>query len=125
MSLHAQQLLTSAHVTATPDLALNTVSHFLDRFVYKNPKKPKPRGASAMQPAASKMSGAGGAVRLIRGAISGPGDTMNEESFWKKPAEDIPVDQVRAFRGPGEGYVLVLRHLPFTAVFPQVLYEQT
>lgn len=97
MSLHARQLLTSAQVTATPDLALNTVSHFLDRFVYKNPKKLKSRGASAMQPAAS-MGGASGAVRMIRGGISGLGDNVNAESFWKRPVEDVPVDQVGAIR---------------------------
>ena len=34
-----------------PDLASNTLSHFLDRFVYRNPKiTQKSRGASIMQP---------------------------------------------------------------------------
>lgn len=95
MSLHARQIITSSQVTATPDLALNTLSHFLDRFVYKNPKKPKPRGASAMQPAASAQD-ASGSVRLIRGANSGlDGGTVNEEGFWKQKAKDVPVDQVR------------------------------
>ena len=107
MSLHARQLLTSAQVTATPDLALNTVSHFLDRFVYKNPKKLKSRGASAMQPAAS-MGGASGAVRMIRGGISGLGDNVNAESFWKRPVEDVPVDQVRAIRVSSDIWFLQL-----------------
>ena len=36
-----------------PDLSSNTLSQFLDRFVYRNPKlKIKPRGASVMQPLA-------------------------------------------------------------------------
>lgn len=80
-------------MTATPDLALNTLSHFLDRFVYKNPKKPKPRGASAMQPAASAHD-ASGSVHLVRGGIAGLNGTVNEERFWKMKAEKVPVDQV-------------------------------
>jgi hypothetical protein len=43
-----------------------------------------------------------GAVRLVRGGISGlslsasggSGGTLNEEGFWKKKAESVPVDQV-------------------------------
>ncbi|KAF7321582.1 CBF domain-containing protein [Mycena kentingensis (nom. inval.)] len=50
-------------VTASVDLSLSTISHFLDRFVYKNPKKIKAnrstnvvmgKGLSAMQPRARK-----------------------------------------------------------------------
>jgi hypothetical protein len=125
VSLHTRQLLTSAQVTATPDLALNTVSHFLDRFVYKNPKKPKSRGASAMQPAAW-MGGASGAVRMIRGGISGLEDNVNAESFWTKPVEDVPVDQVRVVRVSSAIWFLRLKCcLSFIAVLPQVLCEQT
>jgi CBF/Mak21 family len=65
VSLHARQILTSVQDTATPDLGLNTLSHFLDRFMYKNPKKPKPRGVSAMQPMAAGNDEAG-TVRLVR-----------------------------------------------------------
>ncbi|KAF8308582.1 CBF-domain-containing protein [Clavulina sp. PMI_390] len=97
VSLHASQILTSAQVTATPDLALNTLSHFLDRFVYKNPKQPKPRGASAMQPAASAHDGSG-SVHLVKGGISGDGGvksgTVNDEGFWKMKASQVPVDQL-------------------------------
>jgi ribosome biogenesis protein MAK21 len=95
VSLHARQILTAVQVTATADLGLNTLSHFLDRFVYKNPKKPKPRGASAMQPMAAAHDETG-MVRLVRG-VGGPGTgTVNEEGFWKKPVAEVPVDQVRA-----------------------------
>ncbi|OBZ73206.1 Uncharacterized protein C4F10.09c [Grifola frondosa] len=92
IALHARQLLTSAPMTATPDLSLNTLSHFLDRFVYKNPKKPKTKGTSAMQPAASGADGASG-VKLVRGEVAGMGVPVNEEQFWRKRAEDVPVDQ--------------------------------
>lgn len=102
VSLHARQLLSSQPLTSTPDLALNTLSHFLDRFVYKNPKKQgsKQKGSSAMQPAAGDAI-SGGGVRLIRGEVgdgfgpnSGRGVTVNDEKWWKRRVEDVPIDQV-------------------------------
>lgn len=102
VSLHARQLLLSQPLTSTPDLALNTLSHFLDRFVYKNPKKQgsKQKGSSAMQPAAGDAI-SGGGVRLIKGEIgnsldlnSGSGVTVNNEKWWKRRVEDVPIDQV-------------------------------
>lgn len=96
ISLHAHQLLSSEPLTASADLSLNTLSHFLDRFVYKNPKKPsnaKPKGASIMQPAAGASDGTG--VKLMKGEIlGGAGVPVNEEKFWRRRVEDIPVDQV-------------------------------
>ena len=102
VSLHARQLLLYQPLTSTPDLALNTLSHFLDRFVYKNPKKQssKQKGSSAMQPAAGDAI-SGGGVRLIKGEVadgpgvnSGGGVTVNDEMWWKRRVEDVPIDQV-------------------------------
>ena len=102
VSLHARQLLLSQPLTSTPDLALNTLSHFLDRFVYKNPKKQssKQKGSSAMQPSAGDAI-SGGGVRLIKGEVgddlgvrSGGGVTVNDEKWWKRRVEDVPIDQV-------------------------------
>lgn len=83
-------------MTATEDLNLNTVSHFLDRFVYKNPKRPKPRGMSAMQPSAAPQDG--GTVRLVRGSgqSGNSGVVVNDDEFWKAKAGDVPVDKVRS-----------------------------
>lgn len=69
----------------------------IDRFVYKNPKKPKPRGASAMQPAAAGEDP--GTVRMIRGWRDGLGEDgmVNSEAFWRKEVEDIPASQVSYF----------------------------
>ncbi|KAI8977858.1 CBF-domain-containing protein [Trametes punicea] len=92
ISLHARQLLSSSPITGSPDLSLNTLSHFLDRFVYKNPKKPKPKGSSAMQPAVAANDGANG-VTLVKGEVRGLGVPVNDERFWKRRIEDIPVDQ--------------------------------
>lgn len=93
VSLHARQLFAARPITATADLSLNTVSHFLDRFVYKNPKKPKSKGASAMQPAATGVDGTG--VKLMKGEVAHGGIPVNEEKWWKRRVEDIPVDEVR------------------------------
>ncbi|KAG9312645.1 CBF/Mak21 family-domain-containing protein [Chiua virens] len=91
VSLHARQLLSSQPITSSPDLTLNTLSHFLDRFVYKNPKKQKPKGTSAMQPAASATDSTG--VKRVKGEVSG-GALPNDAKFWKKRVEDVPVDEV-------------------------------
>ncbi|KAG6916630.1 hypothetical protein DXG01_006126 [Tephrocybe rancida] len=96
VSLHARQLLTSQPLTASADLSQNTLSHFLDRFVYKNAKKAKQdagkaKGGSAMQPAASGLDGTG--VKLVKGEVE---DTalMNEAAFLRTRVEDVPVDQL-------------------------------
>ena len=104
ISLHVRQLLASQPLTASADLSQTTLSHFLDRFVYKNPKKIKTKdgeddaqtpsrgkGASAMQPAASGVEG----VKLIKGEIGFTGEELvNEKAFMRKKRSDIPVDQV-------------------------------
>jgi len=91
VALHARQLLTHAQVTATADLGLNTLSHFLDRFVYRNPKKSRPKGASAMQPMAADDSS--GMVHAVK--ATGSADLVNEDGFRRKKEGDVPVDQVR------------------------------
>ncbi|OSD00338.1 CBF-domain-containing protein [Trametes coccinea BRFM310] len=92
ISLHASQLFTSSPITGSPDLSLNTLSHFLDRFVYKNPKKPKPKGSSAMQPGAAPADPASG-VKLVKGEAAGMDVPVYDERFWKRRVEDVPVDQ--------------------------------
>ncbi|CAE6417516.1 unnamed protein product [Rhizoctonia solani] len=91
VSLHARQLLTGAQITATADLGLNTLTHFLDRFVYRNPKKSKPRPVSVMHPAAHDPDGT--RVRLMKDTIDTT-PTVNDESFWKKSVKDVPADQL-------------------------------
>ncbi|KAL4071905.1 CBF/Mak21 family-domain-containing protein [Scleroderma yunnanense] len=91
ISLHARQLFTCQPITSSADLNLNTLSHFLDRFVYKNPKKSKLKGASAMQPGASAADGI--SVKKTKGEIGG-GVLPNEEKFRRKREEDVRVDEV-------------------------------
>jgi ribosome biogenesis protein MAK21 len=94
VSLHARQLLSSQPLTATPDLSLNTISHFLDRFVYKNPKKPKLKGDSAMQPGlASNLLGASG-VHLRKGEVRDEIGLMNDDHLISRRLGAVPEDQV-------------------------------
>ncbi|KAF8493588.1 CBF/Mak21 family-domain-containing protein [Gautieria morchelliformis] len=90
VALHARQLLSHAKVTATADLGLNTLSHFLDRFVYRNAKKPRPKGTSAMQPAAHDD----GTGMVHAGKVAGAIDFVNAEGFRKRDEDDVPADQV-------------------------------
>ncbi|TFK25841.1 CBF-domain-containing protein [Coprinopsis marcescibilis] len=98
IALHARQLLLSQPLTANADLSQNTLSHFLDRFVYKNAKKvregeSKGKGSSAMQPVASAIDG----VKLAKGEKnggSGGGEMlMNDQAFLHKRPAQVPVDQ--------------------------------
>ncbi|KAJ7221697.1 CBF/Mak21 family-domain-containing protein [Mycena pura] len=102
ISLHARQLLSGQPLTTNADLSLNTISHFLDRFVYKNPKQVKQqnanvvtgkgKGSSAMQPAASGLEGGG--VKLMKGEAGDAEGRVNESAFLRKKESDVPVDQL-------------------------------
>jgi len=52
----------------------------------------KGKGASAMQPAASALDGMG--VKLMKGEVGTWEGQMNDGEFFKKRAEDVPVDQL-------------------------------
>ncbi|RXK37999.1 ribosome biogenesis protein MAK21 [Tremella mesenterica] len=93
VSLQATQLLNSQALTGSPDISLNTLVSFLDRFVYRNPKKNlQPKGASIMQPAAA--SDKSGQVVMHKGARNAEMGYVNDEKFWRKKIEDVPVDQL-------------------------------
>jgi ribosome biogenesis protein MAK21 len=93
VSLQANQLLLSQPLTGSSDISLNTLVSFLDRFVYRNPKKTlQPKGASIMQPAAAGDTS--GMVVNKKGARAAEGTYVNSEAFWRKKIADVPVDQV-------------------------------
>ena len=92
VSLFATRLLTHSEMPPKPDLSLNTLIHFLDRFVYRNPKATNaPRGASLMQPMAGGDSSA-----LLVSAYSNKASTeqpVNSEAFWKQATEKVNADE--------------------------------
>ncbi|KAI4143100.1 MAG: hypothetical protein LQ340_007115 [Diploschistes diacapsis] len=88
VSLFASKLLLPQDKIATqPDLTLHTLIAFLDRFVYRNPKKPASglHGTSVMQPHAA-TDGSDGLMtarsqyRYIRAPINSLNSESNEES---------------------------------------------
>ncbi|KAK0524621.1 RNA-binding ribosome biosynthesis protein mak21 [Tilletia horrida] len=104
VALHAGQLLDGSVITANPDLNTSSLSHFLDRFVFRNPKAKAPaaKGASIMQPGSGLGTGdltAGvgvddvNVVNLKGRGVSKEEDVMNPK-FWKKSRENVPVDQI-------------------------------
>ncbi|KAE8271194.1 hypothetical protein A4X09_0g1164 [Tilletia walkeri] len=104
VALHAQQLLDGTPISATADLNSSSLSHFLDRFVFRNPKlkAPSAKGASIMQPGfgtgtGSMASGVGAddvnVVNLKGRGVNKDEDVMNPK-FWKRDRDDVPVDQV-------------------------------
>ena len=93
VALFATRLLTHDEMPPKPDLSQNSLIHFLDRFVYRNPKATNaPRGASIMQPMAGGDSSA-----LLVSAYSEKSSTkqpVNSEAFWKQASENINADEV-------------------------------
>jgi ribosome biogenesis protein MAK21 len=102
VALHARQLLLGEPITTTPNLELHTLTHFLDRFVYRNPTKKQAKGSGGdaglevLQPGRRQVAGG---VSLKKGAGVGEDEQMNVERFWKKKEDDVPVDQVCTFGG--------------------------
>lgn len=90
VSLNAKQFIAGDKVTSNADLTLNTLMHFLDRFVFRNPKKQTGvRGSSIMQPALSGDMDNDVVVR--RSHV--PLDYVNSAAFWNQRPENVPVDQ--------------------------------
>jgi ribosome biogenesis protein MAK21 len=108
VQLYAENLLNAKPNTAKPDLALHSIKHFLDRFVYRNPKtKSAPRGSSIMQPLP------GTDTSLVLG-IRGHAKTevaVNSEEWWRQQIDKIKPDEIffhRYFVAKEEGEVKAL-----------------
>lgn len=76
-------------MSGKPDLNLHTLTHFLDRFVYRTPKTAATtRGASIMQP----LAGSDAKDRLVTPGKHTQSLPLNSEAFWKKNAEDVSAE---------------------------------
>ncbi|KAL9028943.1 MAG: hypothetical protein Q9196_002749, partial [Gyalolechia fulgens] len=84
-----------------PDLASHTLIHFLDRFVYRNPKTTtSARGASIMQPltSSSAFDAPNHQNKLL--LSSAPSfkervkQPVNSEAFRKQEADKVAADEV-------------------------------
>lgn len=92
VALFASKLMNHETMPAKPDLSLHTLIHFLDRFVYKNPKaRAGPRGSSIMQPVArSEMTG----VLVSTQAKSRSEEPVNTEAFWRQESDKVDAHEV-------------------------------
>ena len=111
VALFGSKLLTHEVMPAKPDLSMHTLIHFLDRFVYRNPKKAAsgPRGASIMQPLA------GGDTSGLLVSAQGKSklkQPVNTDAFWKMDDGKVDADEVffhKYFNAMGKGKELAKR----------------
>ena len=93
VGVFAANLLNRQNQLSKPDLANHTLIHFLDKFVYRNPKATEgTRGGSIMQPVLS--SGSASHIVILNKISARQQPTVNSASFWKKKPEDILADDV-------------------------------
>ncbi|WBW74507.1 ribosome biogenesis protein Noc1 [Schizosaccharomyces osmophilus] len=101
VSMLAKQLVKGEKIEGKPDLSLHTLSHFLDKFAYRNPKKSAAvKGYSIMQPLAGSVSK--GIVSTGTGQGNAP---MNSEQFIGKQESEIPVDELFFHRFFNDKYI--------------------
>ncbi|KAK0729435.1 CBF/Mak21 family-domain-containing protein [Apiosordaria backusii] len=76
-----------------PDLANHTLMHFLDKFVYRNPKaEDSKRGGSIMQPVLA--SGSASHIVASNKAGAKQSKTVNSASFWNLKPEQVSAEDV-------------------------------
>ncbi|EXJ94489.1 hypothetical protein A1O1_02885 [Capronia coronata CBS 617.96] len=93
VSVSADHVLRHAKLPGKPDLSLHTLSHFLDRFVYRNPKLSSSglRGSSIMQPMAASdthnvlIAGSAGGARQL---------PVNSDAFKSKKGDEVAAEDV-------------------------------
>ncbi|KAI9371395.1 CBF/Mak21 family-domain-containing protein [Aspergillus egyptiacus] len=92
VSVNAAHLLENRPMSGKPDLTIHTLTHFLDRFVYRTPKaSASTRGTSLMQP----LAGSDAKDRLVTAAGKHAQQLpLNSEAFWKQKAEDVLAEDV-------------------------------
>ncbi|KAJ9367276.1 hypothetical protein DTO282F9_3303 [Paecilomyces variotii] len=95
VSVNASHLIDHSPMSGKADMTLHTLTHFLDRFVYRTPKaNAGTKGSSIMQPLAG---GDTSGLLVTVGGVAGKGkqmDPVNSEAFWRKKAEDVAAEDV-------------------------------
>ncbi|KAH8425932.1 RNA-binding ribosome biosynthesis protein MAK21 [Aspergillus melleus] len=91
VSVNAEHLLDHKPMSGKPDMTIHTLTHFLDRFVYRTPKASAGvRGSSIMQP----LAGSDAKDRLVSSGKHAHHLPLNSEAFWQKKSEDIAAEDV-------------------------------
>lgn len=92
VTVSADHFIQHTKLPGKPDLTLHTLIHFLDRFVYRNPKlvSNNLRGSSIMQPTVASDTHA-----VLIGSASRPtAPAVNTDEFRNKKNNDIAADDV-------------------------------
>ncbi|RHZ43572.1 RNA-binding ribosome biosynthesis protein MAK21 [Aspergillus thermomutatus] len=91
VSVNAAHLLDHRPMSGKPDMTIHTLTHFLDRFIYRTPKASAiTRGGSIMQP----LAGSDAKDRLVVAATGSQDLPLNSELFWKTKTEDVAAEDV-------------------------------
>ncbi|KAK3310332.1 CBF/Mak21 family-domain-containing protein [Chaetomium strumarium] len=91
--LFARNLLAPQKTLPKPDLANHTLMHFLDKFVYRNPKaEESKRGGSIMQPVLA--SGSASHVVASSKAAVRQQPVVNSSSFWNLKPDQVSAEDV-------------------------------
>ncbi|CAG8702270.1 24301_t:CDS:2, partial [Gigaspora rosea] len=132
VALYAKQLLENISIDPPPELHHHTLSHFLDRFVYRNPKKTDriKGGNPLLQPTVASEPGM---VIMKKGTgISKDEINVNSEEFWRICKDE---GQVTTDRENGRNDVIMssenedgpahkkvkLKHLPTFASYEDIV----
>ncbi|OIW34463.1 CBF-domain-containing protein [Coniochaeta ligniaria NRRL 30616] len=93
VSVFAENIFIRQKSLPKPELANHTLMHFLDKFVYRNPKATDTkRGGSIMQPV---QSTSGATTIVVPGkAGSTQRSTVNHASFWNLKQEQVAAEDV-------------------------------
>ncbi|KAK2750339.1 hypothetical protein FQN57_003819 [Myotisia sp. PD_48] len=92
VAVGARQLLLHEKMSGKPDLTIHTLTHFLDRFVYRTPKASAGlRGSSIMQPLAG---GDTSGLLVTSGRSAKTEAPVNTEAFWRKRSDDVAAEDV-------------------------------
>jgi ribosome biogenesis protein MAK21 len=90
VTLYSEGYVNSDTSLVKPDLTLHTLSHFLDRFVYRNPKqKPSTKGDSIMQP----LAGLDNRSNIIAGVRGDKTTPINMADWSGMKLSDIDVSE--------------------------------
>ena len=90
VALFAKRLMDHEQMPPKPTLDSHTLIKFLDRFVYRNPKKVtgKMHGASIMQP----MAGGDASGLLVSASATGYKPPVNSDAFYKRSSDKVEAE---------------------------------
>ncbi|GAA6064635.1 hypothetical protein JCM10212_003360 [Sporobolomyces blumeae] len=95
VSLYASSILTFTPLPIAEDLEQHSLNTFLDRFVYREPKKSvSSKGSSMMQSGLQGQDRSGRVVRVKGSAAKKGEEAVNSDKFRRKNVHDVPADQL-------------------------------